>query len=191
MRSTAVILAAASLALAGCQGVRDRLGTPDPNPGPCPNALSLYDAHRLVEFPGSDELLYENVGFTGEILNVATLCRYSGQRADPIESELAVRFAFGRGPAATSDTKVYRYFITVTRRDMAVIDRFEYEIPVRFPPGQDRVLVTEEIDRLSIPRLNETTSGANFEIIVGFVLTDEQIAFNRDGLRFRIDAGQD
>ncbi|MEO1040009.1 MAG: hypothetical protein AAFX09_10720 [Pseudomonadota bacterium] len=192
MRFTApALLAAASLTLAGCQTVQDNLGTPEPNPGPCPNALSLYDAHRLVEFPGSDELLYENIGFTGEILNVASLCRYSGERAGPIDNEMAIRFAFGRGPAAVGDSRVYRYFITVTRRDMAVIDRFEYEIPVTFEPGQDRVVVIEEIDRLSIPRLDETTSGANFEILVGFVLTDEQIEFNRQGLRFRIDAGQD
>ena len=34
-----------------------------------------------------------------------------------------------------------------------------------------------------------TDSGENFEILVGFELTPEQLQFNRDGRRFRIDAG--
>ena len=35
-----------------------------------------------------------------------------------------------------------------------------------------------------------TDSGENFEILVGFELTPEQLQFNRDGRRFRIDAGE-
>jgi len=178
------------LVLAGCQSVRDSLGDPEPNPGPCPSALSLYDAHRYVDVRG-DELIYENVGFTGEILNVASLCRYTDRDARPIEAELAVRMAFGRGPAADASTHTYRYFVAVTRTDSAVIDKQVYDIPVTFPRGQDRVVVTETFERIAIPRANETTSGANFEIIVGFELTESQIEFNRSGLRFRVDAGQD
>lgn len=181
----------AALGLSACGTVSNPLAAPEPNPGPCPNALSLYDAHRLVEFPGGEEVIFANVGFTGEILDVASFCTYTDARATPIDMDLGVRFAFGRGPAAEGRTHTYRYFVTVTRTDRAVIERFEYEIPVRFEPGEDRVEVTEEIEGLKIPRAEATTSGANFEVIVGFVLTDEQIEFNRQGLRFRIDAGQD
>ena len=62
---------------------------------------------------------------------------------------------------------------------------------MRFAPDQDRVFLTETIDAISIPRANEGTSGVNFEILVGFELTPEQIAFNRSGQRFRVAAGQD
>jgi hypothetical protein len=49
---------------------------------------------------------------------------------------------------------------------------------------------TEEIDRIVIPRATADTSGENFEILVGLELTPEQLAFNRAGKRFRLDAGE-
>jgi hypothetical protein len=47
---------------------------------------------------------------------------------------------------------------------------------------------TEHITRIVIPRANADISGENFEILVGFELTPDQLQFNRDGRRFRIDA---
>lgn len=188
MRITLAGALTAALLLSGCQNVRDRLSDPEPNPGPCPNALSLYDAHRLVEING--DMIFENVGFTGEILNVASLCRYTDQRATPIDMEMVVRMAFGRGPAAAGDTKTYTLFVAVTRTDNAVIHREDFPITVTFEPGQDRVEVIEEFSSISIPRVEANTSGVNFEVLVGFELTEEQLEFNRSGLRFRVDAGQ-
>ena len=82
MRFAVISLAAAALTLSGCQGVRESLSGPQPNPGPCPNALSLYDAHRVVNFSGS-EIVYGNVGFTGEVLNVVSTCTYTDRSATP------------------------------------------------------------------------------------------------------------
>ncbi|MFW6413457.1 MAG: hypothetical protein ACOC0V_04915 [Oceanicaulis sp.] len=177
-------------ALGGCQGVRDTLGDPEPNPGPCPNALALYDAHRLVQIVGED-VVYENVGFTAEILDVESRCRYTDRRADPISMEIGVRMAFGRGPAASGDTHTYDFFVAVTALDDIVVDREIFPVEVTFEPGEDRVERIELFDPVRIPRANADTSGANFEVLVGFELTEEQIEFNRSGLRFRVTAGQD
>ena len=132
----AALLTIAGLALSGCSSVGDALDTPEQNAGPCPNALSLYDAHRVVNFR-NNEVAFENVEFTGEILNVGSLCRYVGK--DPITANMQIRFAFGRGPAAKGDSHTYEYFVSVTRRDLAVIERRNYPIEVRFEPGQERV----------------------------------------------------
>ncbi|WP_339739048.1 hypothetical protein [uncultured Maricaulis sp.] len=187
MRSFA-ILAAAAILLNGCQTVSDVFEEAQPNIGPCPSALSLYDAHRIVELDG-DEVRYENVGFTGEILGVRSLCSYYGER--PIIANLELDMAFGRGPAAQGDTHVYEYFVAVTRRDIGVIEKQVFPINVRFRAGEDRAYITETIDAISIPRANADTSGVNFEILTGFELTPEQLAFNRSGQRFRVGAGQD
>ena len=48
--------------------------------------------------------------------------------------------------------------------------------------------MTEE-QTIIIPRAELTTSGDNFEILVGFDVTPEMAQFNRDGSRFRINAG--
>jgi len=71
-----------------------------------------------------------------------------------------------------------------------VINKEVFPLPVEFPAGKDRIRVVERIDKISIPRALETTSGENFEIIVGFVVTDEQRNFNAQGKRFRVSAGQ-
>ncbi len=186
VRSFAALALAAGM-LTGCQTVSNVLESPEPNAGPCPSALSLYDAHRIVELEG--EVAYENVGFTGEILAVRSLCSYYGER--PIIANLELDMGFGRGPAADGRVRTYEYFVAVTRRDIGVIHKEVFPITVRFDADEDRVYLTETIDAISIPRADETTSGVNFEIIVGFELTPEQIAFNRSGQRFRVSAGQD
>lgn len=195
MRFAVISLAAATLTLAGCQGVRNTLSGPEPNPGPCPNALSLYDAHRIVNFAGP-EIVYGNVGFTGEILNVAGSCTYTDRTATPIDMEMGMRLGFGRGPAAVGDSHTYQLFITVVRLDpqrnfLGVIHRENFEVTANFPAGEDRVEIVEEFSSIRIPRAEPDTSGANFEVLVGFELTDEQLEFNRSGMRFRVTAGQD
>jgi len=159
---------------------------PQKNVGPCPEAFALYEASRLVEFKGSEA--YANVGFTAEIEKVRSLCRYFSTR--PIEADLSLDIAFGRGPAASGRTVTYEYFVAVTRKDIEVIEKKIFPITVTFPEGVDVVEMTEDIGEIIIPRADENTSGANFEIIVGFELTPEQIAFNADGKRFRVSAGK-
>ena len=179
------------LALAGCRSTQEVLAigeAGEANPGPCPRAFALYDASRLVEVRGDGAENFKNVGFTGEIDNVRSLCRYFADR--PIIGDLTMDFSLGRGPAATGDTVTLNYFVAVTRKNVDVLTKSTYPLTVTFPAGQDRVRVTEKIDEIRIPRANDTTSGENFEIVVGFVVTPEQRAFNADGKRFRVSAGQ-
>ncbi len=180
------VFAAFGVAGASCSAVPNPLAN-EPNPGPCPRAYSLYDASRLVEIRG-EEVAYENVGFTAEIEDVRSICRYFDDR--PIEAELEVDIGFGRGPAAESDRHTYNLFVAVTRGDVAVIERQVFPVEVRFDRGEDRVYQRERFDPIRIPRADADISGSNFEILVGFDLTEEQLDFNRQGLRFRVDAGQ-
>ena len=45
-----------------------------------------------------------------------------------------------------------------------------------------------ELGDIIIPRANNTISGSNFEILVGFDVTPQMAEFNREGKRFRITA---
>lgn len=181
----------AIMALGGCKSTAEILQVGqagEANPGPCPRAFSLYDASRIVEFRGEKQS-FANVGFTGEIAKVRSLCRYYGTQ--PIEGDLELDINFGRGPAAsTQDSATYEYFVAVTRKNIDVINKQTFPIQVTFPAGADRVSVTERVEKIVIPRATEGTSGENFEIIVGFELTPEQRTFNAEGKRFRVSAGQ-
>ena len=178
-----------TVGLSGCATAKKIIEVgeaPQKNPGPCPEAFALYEASRLVEFKGSEA--YANIGFTAEIEKVRSLCRYFDDR--PINADLSLDIAFGRGPAASGRTATYEYFVAVTRKDIEVIEKQIFPITITFPQGVDVVELTENIGEIIIGRANENTSGANFEIIVGFELTPEQIAFNADGKRFRVSAGK-
>jgi hypothetical protein len=175
-------VAASLLALGAAPGCK-QLDT-RPNVGPCPVSAALYDAARVVELQGVAR--HENVGFTGSIEGVKGYCRYVGR--EPIEMEVEITFAFGRGPKAEGRDHAYPYFLAVTRRDRSILGKDVHAVNVRFPPNQDVVYVTERVPGIVIPRATETISGTNFEILVGFDLTPEQLAYNRSGQRFTFNA---
>lgn len=157
-----------------------------PNSGPCPLMGVLYDSSRIVEFASAEER-YANIRFTGEMRGVRGFCRYTG--TNPIEMNLEIDMAFGRGQAAAGErSRVFRYWVAVARRGRAPIEKQYYDIEVEFDNDEQVVSGTEEITRIVIPRANADVSGDNFEVLVGFELTPEQLQFNRDGKRFRIDA---
>jgi hypothetical protein len=156
------------------------------NAGPCPFVKVLYDAARYQEFEAGREASAA-VGYTGEIQGISAACEYKSD--EPITVEMELLFELGKGPAAKGQTKTYRYWIAVTHRNEDVLAKQFFELPVKFPDGQDRLSMTDKIDKVTIPRAKATTSGSNFEILVGFDVTPEMAAFNRDGKRFRVNAG--
>jgi hypothetical protein len=155
------------------------------NVGPCPAVRVLYDAQRFVELDGPER--FENVGFTGEISRISSSCRYIA--SDPITVSLQMDMAFGKGPKAVGSSKDVIYWVSVTRRDLVPITRERYTQRVVIPAGTDRIALKSAVTNIVIPRANKDVAGNNFEVLVGFELTDAQLEFNRDGKRFRIDSG--
>lgn len=171
---TVALLAASALSVAACGSTKAKR---EANPGICPNALVLADAARLVEFEG--EAAAENIAYSAEIENIELTCRFYGER--PIEASVDIDFAFGRGPKGAVRDHNFTYFVAVTRTNLEVIEKAEYTIPVRFDEDDPVETLSENIEQIVIPRANETTAGTNFEIVVGFSLTPEQVIYNRSG----------
>jgi hypothetical protein len=157
------------------------------NAGPCPYVKVLYDASRIVEFEGGKESMTA-VGFTGEIQKVASICAYRAN--DPIQIKMRVLFEFGRGPKAVGGHKNYRYWVAVTDRNRSVLAKEYFDLPVTFASGHDREIITQDINDIVIPRAEAKVSGANFEVLIGFDVTPEMADFNRQGKRFRANAGE-
>ena len=157
------------------------------NAGPCPFVKTLYDAARYVEFKDNREAS-ANVAYSGEIQGISAGCQYKDDK--PIEVTMQVLFELGKGPQAAGKSKTYKYWIAVTDRNRAVIAKQEFSLPVTFREGEDRVYVTEDIAQIVIPRAGIATSGSNFEVLIGFEVTPQMAAFNREGKRFRLNVGQ-
>ena len=156
------------------------------NAGPCPYVKVLYDAGRYIELKDNKETI-SAVGYTGEIQGLSSGCAYKSD--EPIKVRMEVLFALGKGAQATGNQHTYRYWVAVTDRNNAVINKEYFNLPVTFPAGQDRTMVTDKVEGIVIPRIRPTVSGSNFEVLVGFDVTPEMVAFNRLGKRFRPNAG--
>lgn len=155
------------------------------NAGPCPFVKILYDAARYVELDAQRPAA-ANVGYTGEIEGVTAGCSY--QSDEPITVQMNILFNLGRGPQAADARRTYRYWIAVTERNEAVLAKEYFDLPVNFENGA--VASIEQEQTVIIPRAAATTSGSNFEVLVGFDVTPEMAEFNRSGSRFRMSAGQ-
>jgi hypothetical protein len=154
------------------------------NAGPCPYVKVLYDAGRYIEFKDNREAV-GNVAWTGEVQGLSAGCAYKDD--EPIKVQVEMLLALGKGPQATGDSKTYRYWVAVTTRNQTVIAKEYFDLPVKF--DGDRAFLRETISGIVIPRATADTSGANFEVLIGFDVTPQMAAFNRDGKRFRVTAG--
>lgn len=154
--------------------------------GACPYVKVLYDAARMVDFDGGKEAS-SSVKWSGEINRVYSDCQYEGEQ--PIKVQLGINFALGRGPKAEGDAHNYRYWVAVTERNNEILEKAYFDMPVKFQAGQDRQNVTQVLEEIVIPRAKATVSGSNFEILVGFDITPANADFNRDGKRFKVNAG--
>ena len=155
------------------------------NAGPCPYVKVLYDAGRYVEFAGGQEASAA-VGYSGEIQGISAGCSYEDE--EPISVVMELLFELGRGPTAQGSQKTYRYWVAVTKRNDAVIAKEYFDLPVTFG-GADRTQA-EASQTIVIPRAESTTSGGNFEVLIGFDVTPQMAEFNRSGSRFRPTSGQ-
>jgi hypothetical protein len=155
------------------------------NAGPCPYVKILYDAGRYLEFKDGKESAGA-VAYTGEIQGLSSGCEYKD--AEPIRVQVELLFGLGKGPMASENRKTYRYWVAVTDRNKTVIAKEYFDLPVTFDKD-NRAMVTESLAGIVIPRANLDTSGANFEVLVGFDVTPQMAAFNREGKRFRVNAG--
>jgi len=179
-------LGLAVFALAACSTPFAESLDTRPNAGPCPPVGSLYDASRVVVLDGNGET-FNNIEYTGEIVDVRLFCRYVGD--NPVRAEVEVDFAFGKGPLGVENQHDYNYWIAITRRNGKVLNKETFTVRADFRDGPVTG-ASELVQRIVIPRADSSVSAANFEILVGFELTDEQFKFNKEGRRFLLNAGQ-
>lgn len=150
--------------------------------GPCPYVKVLYDAARYHQFK-NDVQTTAAAMWTGEINGIQSECAYTG--TDPIQVGMDVSFSLGRGPQAEGQTNVYHYWVAVTERDKTVLAKQEFELPVTFAEGQQKIDVNTRLEGIYIPRKDITISGSNFEVLIGFDMTPKMTEFNREGKHFR------
>ena len=165
---------AAPLLLGACETLMAiDLNPPPELPPPCPRAVVGENAGRLTRFNGAGKDP-ANVVFEAEIADLAGSCIYDG---DTIEVDMQIQLVAGRGPAASDDNAKFNYFVAVARTDKTILSRDAFDTSIELQGNQTRNETVEEIEQ-TIP-LAEGETGANLVIIVGIVMTPDELEYNR------------
>ncbi|MGQ0662022.1 MAG: hypothetical protein ACT4P2_00245, partial [Pseudomonadota bacterium] len=162
-RALAVLATAAGLA--GCGG------RPPP---PCPSASILAEAATVTRFrdgPGRD---LTDVINEGELFDILALCSY-GRRG--IDVDLQVGVVATRGPADRARAAQFEYFVAILDPERQVVARQRFDVRFEFPDNRARLVRIEELEP-QIP-LADAALGPRYEILVGFQLTRDELAWNR------------
>jgi hypothetical protein len=170
-----VTLTAAVMLTAGCGGDDANVaqyGAGDPIA--CPTVSIVRDAAEVVQFrPGPGRDLTDVVA-RGAIADFSGTCDYSDDGAI-VDLDLVI--IAERGPAAGGDQAQFEYFVAVADPNRTVLAKEQFRTGVTFEEGRDRGIAAEELEQI-IP-MSRTGLGQDYQILVGFQLTPEQLEFNR------------
>ena len=168
--------AAALLSLATLPACNAR----NPITQPCPTFGILGDAEQATAFNGAGRDL-TNVAYRATLSAASLKCDYSEAKrrnvtSRTVDGTLSVNLSVERGPALSDTQVTVPYFVAITRGKKYVLAREEFSQRFNLAAGT-RVGSQEEI-LLSIP-LAKNLNGDNYEVVVGIMLTPDQLAYNR------------
>jgi len=143
------------------------------NSGPsvtCPQVGKVGDVAKVTRFaPGGHDLT--DVAFEAAVGKLGGDCQAA------VAVNLTVEFIAGRGPADKTRKAPFSYFVAIVDKDDKVLAREQFDTGVQFPGNQTRNAIVEELEE-NIP-VKDPLLGNQYRIFVGFVLTPEEIAYNR------------
>ncbi len=167
----AVAAAVLSVTLAGC-GSSTKLAPV------CPQLSLLEDAADLTRFSGPVGTPRDarSLMLAAGISAVPAKCGLAGKSA--VEAVLHVEAQMRRGPAASGDTAQVPYFVAITEGDHVLTEQ-DFVLGATFRPNVDQVAARGQDITLTFP-ISKTKTAAAYHIYIGFRLTAEELAYNRE-----------
>lgn len=142
---------------------------------PCPAVVKHQEISEAVQYAEGKGRDLIDLRFSGKIGDVAWKCTYDGNVS--LEMVLEIQVLLEKGPAAKGQIAKFPFFVAITDKRQNILAKEVFTSEVEFPKGRRRAGVIEEVEQI-IPLKTDQT-GADYEIIVGFQLTREQLEFNR------------
>src|SRR5882672_11213370 len=182
-RSPLLTLLLLSVPLAGCETLG--LTTPAPpdfaqDTGPiCPSTGVLSDAVTVTKLkPGTQAALPNpaNVAFTAEMSQAKLDCDYNrGQNKLSVDLSFAVKAT--RGPAAMGADPQVDFFVAVVDADNNIFSKIVYHSQPNLA-GRPTNIYTQSVRNFAVP-LGMDKRPYDYEILTGFQLTPDELAYNR------------
>ena len=169
--------------VAGCDtmsNMKDSVMGPD-QPTPCPpNVNILPDAARLIQYQPGDGRDLTDVTLDARINDVMIGCKAtrSGKFYTGMDVRLRIIIDAERGPADRTRAAELSYFIAMTQFYPKPQAKQIFSARLQFPGNRTKITVVEQDVNVTIP-LRAGEIGANFDVVVGFDLTREEVEDNR------------
>jgi hypothetical protein len=164
-----------ALLLAGC-GERAPVNLLESAQAPCPQVGVISDAADLTRFRAGGGSDLTALVVNAQVSGFQAKCDYTSRR-DGLVVTLTPSFSAERGPAAAGPSLDIPYMVAVVDDSDRVLSRAEYSLRVNFPPNVAKVKSTGE--ELSITLTGGLAEAARRRVLVGFVLSPEELATNR------------
>lgn len=150
----------------------------------CPRAAVLSEAGSLTRFgPGAGRDILD-IEWQGEVSDIVADCVFrdlKGSRQAVVR--LTPVFALSRGAANTDGKADFTYFVSVVR-NREILSKQLFELTETFPGNRSRMVVRDDDPPIivDIP-LPARATGSEYEILVGFQLTPEELQRNEEARR--------
>ncbi len=153
--------------LAGC--------VDQPPPVDCPAVRVLQDPGTLTRFqpgPGRD---ITDILFQAEFTGVAGDCVV--EETD-VAMDFSVQITAQRGPADTEKRAEMSIFMAIQDPDSQILSREAFDVVIPFDGNQTRVVYSDGFEgRIPLP---SGTQAGDYTVFLGFVLTRDELQFNRE-----------
>lgn len=162
---------AAALALASAAVLSACGSKPD---AACPRGVIPADAAKVTHFrdgPGHDLIDVVN---EGEIQNILVQCTYDKK---VINVDLQVAIVASRGPADRTRVADFEYFVAIVDPQDKILAKQPFKVHFEFKDNRNHLGTVEQL----VPKIpvEDVLKGPQYQIIVGFQLTPDELAWNR------------
>ena len=147
--------------------------------GTCPPVSVRPDLAKLVEFYNDAKPTEATKTSEIKIAGIHNTCRVE---KDALVMQVDLTLAGKTGPkarvkASDKPSFAYPYFVAVTDETGTVISKEIFAASISYGANQKEITQVESIfQNMPFP---DTEAGKSFNVIVGFQLTEEQLAYNR------------
>lgn len=169
VKALAAILAVAGVA--ACSSAESSL--------PCPQVSLLGGVDQMTRFRQGKGRDLTDVEFEAVMRGLSGTCDYDARGVDVLARlEIEVRRGPAIGPGRTAD---FDFFVAVLDPSETMIAKEVFHTEVPFEGNLGRVFDVEELEQI-VP-LPDVNRGPLYSVLVGFQLTEEELAYNRRAAR--------
>ncbi|UUX48718.1 hypothetical protein NUH88_15040 [Nisaea acidiphila] len=149
-----------------------------PPPG-CPRTDFVTDLDHVTVFTDGAVGDLTDVRFDARFGSLSAVCNFD---SDALAMDIGFQVVATRGPANRDNKADVTYFLAIADETGAVIAKEVFEASLPFKGNLRRVAITDEFEP-TIPYPANRLTLNNYRVMIGFQLTQEQLAYNRSQRR--------